>query len=306
MARKAKQQSQSFAEFILGCVDFARKIGNEPKERRYISALSKWNKFECGRRITLDDITLDVAEAWEEWLKQTGICPNTIGFYNRTLRALYNKACARGLCEDRRPWRHSDCRVERTAKRAIPIAKVKQIAHMDLSQQKRSVEQARDMFMLSFYLRGISWIDLAGLKKSDLQGDNIVYRRSKTRQRLVVRLEPPARKLVERYLAPPESDYLLRIIRADRQTDFRKQARSALCRINTGLHEVGRLAGTGPLTMYVARHSWASACKASNIPLSVISEGMGHDSEETTRIYLASLDTGVVDKANRKIIKLVV
>ena len=55
---------------------------------------------------------------------------------------------------------------------------------------------------------------------------------------------------------------------------------------------------TIPLTLYVARQSWASAAKAKGIPLSVISEGMGHDSETTTKIYLASLDTSVVDKAN--------
>ena len=58
-----------------------------------------------------------------------------------------------------------------------------------------------------------------------------------------------------------------------------------------------------PLTMHVARHCWASVAKSKNIPLSVISEGMGHDSEETTRIYLASLDTSVVDKANSLILK---
>lgn len=58
-----------------------------------------------------------------------------------------------------------------------------------------------------------------------------------------------------------------------------------------------------PLTMYVARHSWASAAKNKNVPISVISEGMGHDSELTTQIYLASLDTAVVDKANRMILK---
>ena len=59
-----------------------------------------------------------------------------------------------------------------------------------------------------------------------------------------------------------------------------------------------------PLTMYVARHSWASAAKAKNVPLSVISEGMGHDSEATTQIYLASLETSVVDKANKMILGL--
>ena len=57
-----------------------------------------------------------------------------------------------------------------------------------------------------------------------------------------------------------------------------------------------------PLTMYVARHSWASAAKAKGVPISVISEGMGHDSEATTQIYLASLDTSAVDEANSLIL----
>ena len=60
-----------------------------------------------------------------------------------------------------------------------------------------------------------------------------------------------------------------------------------------------------PLTMYVARHSWATTARSEGVPISVISEGMGHDNEKTTQIYLASLESSVVDKANRKIIKLV-
>ena len=58
-----------------------------------------------------------------------------------------------------------------------------------------------------------------------------------------------------------------------------------------------------PLTLYVARHSWASVAKAQGVPVSVISEGVGHDSEATTQIYLASLDSSVVDKANSMILK---
>lgn len=74
--------------------------------------------------------------------------------------------------------------------------------------------------------------------------------------------------------------------------------------INRSLKEIARMAGMRlPLTMYVARHSWASAAKSSGIPISVISEGMGHDSESTTRIYLASLDGSVVDRANSVILK---
>ena len=60
-----------------------------------------------------------------------------------------------------------------------------------------------------------------------------------------------------------------------------------------------------PLTMYVSRHSWASIAKSKNIPLSVISEGMGHESENTTRIYLTTLETDIIDKANSLILKLI-
>ncbi len=57
-----------------------------------------------------------------------------------------------------------------------------------------------------------------------------------------------------------------------------------------------------PLTMYVARHSWASIARSKNVPISVISEGMGHNSERTTQIYLASIDRSQIDNANVSII----
>lgn len=50
-------------------------------------------------------------------------------------------------------------------------------------------------------------------------------------------------------------------------------------------------------------HGVRRAARSKNIPISVISEGMGHDSETTTRIYLASLDTATIDKANSLILK---
>lgn len=55
---------------------------------------------------------------------------------------------------------------------------------------------------------------------------------------------------------------------------------------------------------YISRHSWASIARDEGIPLSVISEGLGHDSVNTTQIYLASLEAQVIDNANMKILKL--
>ena len=99
------------------------------------------------------------------------------------------------------------------------------------------------------------------------------------------------------------SDYLLPIIR-NPGTNERYTYRNAGYNINHNLKRIAEMIGVPiPLTLYVARHSWASAAKAKGIPLSVISEGMGHDSEATTQIYLASLDTTAVDKANSLILK---
>ena len=98
------------------------------------------------------------------------------------------------------------------------------------------------------------------------------------------------------------SDYLLPIIR-NHGTNERCTYRNIGYNINHNLKHIAAMVGvTIPLTLYVASHSWASAAKAKGIPLSVISEGMGHDSETTTQIYLASLDTSAVDRANSLIL----
>ena len=98
--------------------------------------------------------------------------------------------------------------------------------------------------------------------------------------------------------------YLLPIIKPFGEIDERKQYIYAAHNINRCLKIIGKELGLSvSLTLYVARHAWASIAKSKKVPLSVISEGMGHDSEATTRIYLASLDTVAIDKANSMILK---
>ena len=165
------------------------------------------------------------------------------------------------------------------------------------------LDYARDMFLFSFYTRGMSFIDMAYLKKSDLKNGILTYRRRKTGQQLTIKWEKCMEEIVNKYEGRSAMQYLLPII-TNSFANERVQYMNALSRVNVTLKEVARLVDLQiPLTMYCARHGWASVAKSKNIPLSVISEGMGHDSEETTRIYLASLDTSVVDRANSLILK---
>lgn len=187
-------------------------------------------------------------------------------------------------------------------KRAVPLKTVKRIKELDL-KTKPHLDYARDMFLFSFYTRGMSFVDMAYLKKSDLKNGILTYRRRKTGQQLTVKWEKCMEEIVAKYESHSATQYLLPIITV-LHTDERVQYKNALCRVNIALKEIARLVGLVlPLSMYCARHAWASVAKSKNIPLAVISEGMGHDSEETTRIYLASLDTSVVDKANSLILK---
>lgn len=226
---------------------------------------------------------------------------NSISFYMRILRAVYNKAVDKDLAQQKFPFRHVYTGIDRTVKRALPIKIIKQIIQLDLTDYPQEA-YARDMFLFSFYTRGMSFIDMAFLQKSALQNDILSYRRRKTGQQLFIKWESCMQEIVNRYKSE-SSEYLLPIISSSKP-NARQQYKNALFRVNRILKRVAvKVELTIPLSMYVARHSWASIAHSKNIPISIISEGMGHDSESTTQIYLASLDTSLIDKANAIIIK---
>lgn len=277
-----------------------RHNGKSRTAETYMAALNSFKKFRNGHNILLDCITSDIMEAYEAWHKAKGNTPNTISFYTRILRAAYNRAVEDEIIENKNPFRRVYTGVDKTVKRAIPLEAVSRMKRLDLSMKQR-LDFARDMFIMSFYLRGISFIDLAFLKKTDLKNGILSYRRRKTSQLLHIEWTSEMQRLLDKY--PKNStEYLMPIItKSDRNP--RNTYRYIGYFINRSLKTIARMIGvTIPLTMYVARHSWASAAKAKGIPVSVISEGMGHDSETTTQIYLAALETSVIHKANSVII----
>lgn len=267
----------------------------------YTSTLNNFKKFLAGEDIMLDSIPGEVIENYEAWNRQRGVTANTISFYMRILRAVYNRAVEQDIIENRNPFRRVFTGVDKTVKRALPLKDISRIKSMDLSLNPE-LDFARDMFILSFMLRGMSFIDMAFLKKSDLNNGAVTYRRKKTGQQLIIEWTAEMQLILDKY---PEngSEYLLPIIR-NPGTNERWIYHKVGYNINHNLKTIAKMLGISiSLTLYVARHSWASAAKTKGVPISVISEAMGHDSELTTQIYLASLDTSVVDKANSLIIK---
>ncbi|MDE7426788.1 MAG: site-specific integrase [Muribaculaceae bacterium] len=277
-----------------------RQNGKIRTSETYTVALKSFRKFRQDEDIMLDSLTAEIMEAYEAWHHHRGVSLNTISFYTRILRAVYNRAVEDKIIENRHPFRHVYTGVDKTVKRALPLSSIKMIRNLDLCS-KPDLDYARDIFMMSFMLRGMSFIDMAYLRKSDLTCGYVTYRRRKTGQQLSIRWTNEMQMILDKY---PEnaSDYLLPIIKSPGLSE-RSTYRNAGYNINHNLKKIAAMVDIHiPLTLYVARHSWASAARAKGIPLSVISEGMGHDSETTTQIYLASLDTSVVDHANSLIL----
>ena len=295
-------ETGGFMYFARSLTTELKRTGRERTAERYTTVLNSFRRFLAERGdIPLNRIESALMVEYESHLKAEGICPNSSSFYMRGLRAVYNRAVEKGLTVQRNPFRHVYTGIDKTVKRAIPLKAVRQIRDQDLRLEP-TMDWARDLFMFSFYTRGMSFIDMAYLKKSDLKNGVLSYRRQKTGQRLFIKWEKPMQEIVSRY-DTSGTPYLLPVIR-DMRTDGRKQYKSAAHRVNRLLKKLGMRLGLAiPLTMYVARHGWASIAKSRNIPVSIISEAMGHDSEKTTLIYLASLDTSAIDKANSLILK---
>lgn len=292
----------TFFSFMRSEIFRMKKLGRHGIAEAYSTSLNSFVRFREGMDIPLSALDADIAGAYEAWVKEEGVSRNTSSFYMRNLRAVYNRAVKKGLTPQRDPFREVYTGIDKTVKRAVPLSVIKRMKTLDLSLYPME-ELARDMFLFSFYTRGMSFVDMAYLKKKDVQNGILSYRRRKTGQLLSIHWEKCMAEIAEKY-DTEDSYYLLPLIREPHE--YRKQYRNASHLINNKLKLISkRLKLSVPLTMYVARHAWASIARSKNIPLSVISEGMGHDSENTTRIYLASLDTTVVDKANRLILKAV-
>lgn len=291
---------QSFQAYTKSIIKRQTEQGRIRTSETYTATLRSVQSFLCGKDITIEDITSALVQSYEAWLKAKGLSLNTISFYMRILRSVYNHAVSEDIVTDLHPFAKVYTGIAKTSKRGITTRDVSSILHLDLSDNP-SRAFARDVFMFSFYTRGMSLIDIAKLTYANLSNGILVYQRSKTGQQISVKWRTEMQTIVDRYHAS-DSDRLLPIIRSE--TAPRRQYDSALHLINYHLKKIGTLLGLShPLTMYVARHSWASAASQNNIPLHIISQCLGHNSEQTTQIYLASIDINQMDEANEKIIR---
>lgn len=296
--RAGKRSFTSYLRFRIGQLEQYGKLGTASNYRRTANSL---DRFTQRRDISFESLTPHFVAAYEKWLMQSGVRPNSVSFYMRILRAVYNRARTEGIVLPPHPFHTVYTGVERTRKRAVDEGVLRRLRELDLGHRK-GLAFARDLFLLSFYCRGMAFADMAYLRRSDLRDGTLTYRRRKTGRRLSVRLERCMQEILSPYMRSG-NEFLLPILSSNNPEEQFRQYRAALTRYNRNLSRLSRLLHlSARLTSYVARHSWATIARNRMIPLTLISEGMGHASESTTRIYLASLDQSLLDEANRKVI----
>lgn len=291
-----------FLDTLLGDMFLQGRAGTADS---YLATYRSVLAFSGKRFITLEEVFCKTfLFHYQDYLRVKGCCYNTISSYMRVLRAIRNKAEKRKLIVTDADLFDNLCTgSEPTCKRAISGETILMLNDADLSDHPH-LAVSRDMFMLSFYFQGISFIDLAHLQKCDLKGGYITYHRRKTGGQIRVEVLPPAQELLTRYLNRDEtSPYLLSLLdhRSEHPT---RQYRSVLRKYNRHLKSLAEILGIEEnLTSYVARHSWATAAYHIGVPASVISQAMGHHSEGVTQIYLASFDNETLSYANKMVWK---
>ena len=271
--------------------------------RTYGNAYRRFKAFREDVDLTFDELTPDMIASYEAWLIDRRLKQNSIRCYLRTLNTLLCKAVAEGLLSNRNLFSRVRLSYVKTTKRAISEKELKVIANLELPEHS-TMALARDIFMFSFYMRGMPFVDIAYLRKTDLKNGMWTYCRRKTNQCLMVEWEKAQQKILDRYAHQTENGpYLLPIINKEDGTEYLQYQRMQT-NINRALKKIGEMAELKmPLTTYVARHTWASVARDMNIPISIISEGMGHNSIKTTQVYLNSIDISRINEANKRIIK---
>ncbi|MGD1837561.1 MAG: phage integrase SAM-like domain-containing protein [Nitrososphaeraceae archaeon] len=285
-----------FTNKLIASLNASGKKGNA---NVYKNTLGVFKNFRKSKDLSFEELDYKMLKKFEEYLLVKQLKVNTISFHMRTLRAIFNRAIKEEQVEAKYyPFTSYTIIKGKTIKRALLKEDIKKIKSLDLSH-KPEVEKARDLFIFSFLTRGMSFKDLAYLKVKDIINGRLYYSRSKVEQNYSIKLTDSALEIIRRYndLNDPGS-FIFPIIK-NLEEDHFNQYKNGMRLTNKKLKIVQQVLNLPiPLTTYVARHSWATIGKREGVSTAVISEGLGHETEKTTQIYLDSFENSVLDEAN--------
>lgn len=276
----------------------AHEVVEKMKGTRSESTLANYSTAIRSLAIFLNDhpqqtqLDEQLLSAYQYWLQQKGVCLNTTSCYIRSLRSIYNLLVGNTLI-----FNNAFTGGTRTRKRSLSVDDVKKIKALKLNGLSQ-LEMARDLFLFGIYALGMPFVDMAFMKKENVQFDSIYYMRHKTNQPVFVPLEPCMKDIIRKY-QHSDTAYLFPILTTTEQPQAYLQYQNKLNSYNRLLKKLSSLAGLNVnLSSYVVRHTWASLAYSSNVELNVISKALGHTNTNTTQIYIRELEDYRLKDAN--------
>ena len=295
----------SITDFFTQQIQKLKNDNRRGTARNYSKTLKSLKAFMKNTDSTFNIVTEQFVESYNTFLIQRGVVRNTISFYMRIFRSVYNKAVTQKIIEQTFPFKNVYTGVDRTRKRAVTETVISQLLSIDLKKSK-ALQFARDLFIFSFYARGMAFVDIVYLKKSNIQNGYITYVRHKPGQELTIRIETRLQNIINQY-EKKDSPYLFPILNTEDENKAYSQYEIALNYYNRQLKRLSKLLEPNiNLSSYTPRHTWATTARNKNVPLSIISAGMGHSSEKTTLIYLTKIDNSIIDEVNKAIIDSII
>lgn len=289
-------------DFMQNQIRLMRNANRLGTALNYEKTMKNFVKFLGGVNLPFSAMTEQVIADYNAFLVQRGMVRNSISFYMRIMRTVYNKAVRQKLVEQSHPFTEVYTGIDRTRKRAVSESVISQLYKLNLAEGT-PLALARDIFIFSYCTRGMAFVDIAYLKRENIQNGVICYARRKTGQLLSVRIEPSIQRIIDRY-SSALSPYVFPILTSTETKPAYEEYQVAINNHNRQLRRLSKMLPAGcKLTSYTSRHSWATAARNHNVPISVISAGMGHTSEQTTQIYLTMLENSVIDDANQGLIR---
>lgn len=302
-----KQLNTTFKSFSDKLISQMIEINRTGNAIVYQTAVNRLLSFYGRDDLGFQEIDYSLLDDFAHHLSMNGLKQNSISNYFRSIRAIYNKAIKAKIIErSNYPFAEISIRSEKTTKRAISKDDITKLMRLKL-ETNSTAERSLKHFLLSFYLRGMSFTDLAYLKQSNIIDGRVVYKRRKTHKDYSIKLFPEAQVLFEQ-LYVDGSKYLLPILPNDALEDSiatKKIIRQFIKTTNKYLKRLSEIAEIGsPVTTYTSRHSFGTIAKRLGYSNELIAESLGHEyGNKITNIYLDTFDTEVIDSMHQCVIK---
>lgn len=298
-----RRENIYFFTFLEHTIEQNRAVEKFGTASNYLSTLRVFRYYLKSEKLKFTDIDQKLIKEFDIFLQKRKIKQNSIAFYINNLRTIYNKASEDGVFEVPQggsPFDKVCVKRAKTIKRALPVDVVRRIMELDLSSC-REMELSRDLFMFSFYSRGMPLVDVLNLRRKDIDNNSFHYFRRKTKTLIKVGLTPQLQQIIDKY--DSEGEYIFPFLsnKSSAQENYKKYRNVLVWQNNTLKKIAGKVGVSQNLTTYVARHSWATVAKEKGISVAVISEGLGHSTESVTNVYLKSFEQGVLDEANSQV-----